>query len=170
MWSFNHWSWIVVTETMLLNYKAENIYYLAFPRTSLLVLALGGHWIKRVGMCLLFIPEFGDGRSHCKPSSRAQQGKNLPANAGGAGDRRQETRVWSLGGEDPLEQEMATHSSILAWEIPWAEEPGRLQSMRSQGVRHARLSMRVSTVRNDPFIAKGCISQTGTSSIYFLFI
>ena len=38
----------------------------------------------------------------------------------------QETRVWSLGLEDPLEKEMATHSSILAWKIPWTEEPGRL--------------------------------------------
>ena len=42
------------------------------------------------------------------------------------------TRVRSLGQEDPLEQEMATYSSILAWEIPWVEEPGRLQSMGSQ--------------------------------------
>ena len=39
-----------------------------------------------------------------------------------------ETRVWSLGREDPLEKEMATHSNILAWRIPWTEEPGRLQS------------------------------------------
>ena len=44
----------------------------------------------------------------------------------------QETCVWSLGLEDPLQKEMATHSSILAWGIPWTEEPGRLQSMRSQ--------------------------------------
>ena len=44
--------------------------------------------------------------------------KNLPAMKG--------TRVWSLGQEDPLEKEMATHSSILTWEIPWTEEPGRL--------------------------------------------
>ena len=42
---------------------------------------------------------------------------------------RQETRVWLLGQEDPLEKEMATHYSILAWEIPWMEEPGGLQSM-----------------------------------------
>ena len=42
----------------------------------------------------------------------------------------QETRVRSLGREDPLEEEMATHSSILAWRIPWTEEPGRLQFMR----------------------------------------
>ena len=47
----------------------------------------------------------------------------------------QETRVQSLGWEDLLEKEMATHSSILAWKIPWTEEPGRLQSMGSQRVR-----------------------------------
>ena len=54
----------------------------------------------------------------------AQSVKNLPAV--------QETRVRSLGREDPLEKEMATHSSILAWRIPWTEEPGGLQSMGSQ--------------------------------------
>ena len=43
----------------------------------------------------------------------------------------QETRVRSLGGKDPLEKKMATDSSILAWEIPWTEEPGNLQSMES---------------------------------------
>ena len=50
----------------------------------------------------------------------------------------QETRVQSLGWEDPLEKEMATHSSILAWKIPWTEEPGRIQgqSMGLQSVRH----------------------------------
>ena len=46
------------------------------------------------------------------------------------------TRKRSLVGEDALEKEMATHSSILAWEIPWVEEPGRLQSMGSQRVGH----------------------------------
>ena len=50
--------------------------------------------------------------------------KNLPA--------KQETQVRSLGQEDPLEKEKATHSTILAWRIPWTEEPGRLQSMRLQ--------------------------------------
>ena len=44
----------------------------------------------------------------------------------------QETCVWSLDSEGPLEEEMATHSSVLAWEIPWTEEPGGLQSMGSQ--------------------------------------
>ena len=47
----------------------------------------------------------------------------------------QETWVISLDLEDPLEKEMATHSSILAWEIPWTEEPGGLQSMGSQRIR-----------------------------------
>ena len=58
----------------------------------------------------------------------AQTVKNLPAT--------QESRVWSLGLEDPLEKGMAIHSSILAWRIPWTEEPGRLQSMGSQRVRN----------------------------------
>ena len=58
----------------------------------------------------------------------AQLVKNLPA--------KQETWVRSLGQEDPLEKEMATHSSILAWKIPWTEKPGRLQSMGLQRVRH----------------------------------
>ena len=48
----------------------------------------------------------------------------------------QETRVQFLGWEDPLEKEMATHSSALAWKIPWMEKPGRLQSMELQRVRH----------------------------------
>ena len=47
-----------------------------------------------------------------------------------------ETKVQSLGGEDPLEKEMAAHSSTLAWKTPWTEEPGGLQSMQSQRVRH----------------------------------
>ena len=54
----------------------------------------------------------------------AQTVKNLPV--------MQETRVQSLGQEDPLEKGMANHSSILAWRIPWTEEPGGLQSMGSQ--------------------------------------
>ena len=59
----------------------------------------------------------------------AQMVKRLPT--------MRETRVQSLGWEDLLEKEMATHSSPLAWKIPWMEEPGRLQSMGSQGVGHA---------------------------------
>ena len=49
----------------------------------------------------------------------------------------QETQVRSLGREDPLEKEMATHSSTLAWKIPWTEKPSRLQSMGLQRVRHS---------------------------------
>ena len=48
----------------------------------------------------------------------------------------QETRVRSLGQEDPLEKEIATHSSVYVWKVPWMEEPGRLQSMGSQRVEH----------------------------------
>ena len=48
----------------------------------------------------------------------------------------QKTQVWSLGQEDPLEKGMDTYSSILAWKIPWTEEPGKLQSMESQRDRH----------------------------------
>ena len=58
----------------------------------------------------------------------AQIVKNLPA--------MQETWVLSLGWEDPLEKEMVTHSSILAWKIPWTEEPVRLQSMPLKRVGH----------------------------------
>jgi len=60
--------------------------------------------------------------------SKVETVKNLPA--------MQETRVQSLGWEDPLEKGMATHSSILAWEIPWTEELGGLQSMELQRVGH----------------------------------
>ena len=70
-------------------------------------------------LCALF-PTFG-------ASLEAQMVKNLPA--------MRETWVWSLGQEDLLEKRMATHSSIPAWEIPWTEESGGLQSMRSQ-VKH----------------------------------
>ena len=61
----------------------------------------------------------------------AQWVKNLPAM-----QETQEMQLPSLGQEDPLEKEMAAHSSILAWEIPWTEEPGGLQSMGSQRVGH----------------------------------
>ena len=60
--------------------------------------------------------------------------KNLPANAGNIRDK--DMQIGSLGWEDPLEESMATHISILAWRIPWTEEPGGLQSMGSQRVGH----------------------------------
>ena len=58
---------------------------------------------------------------------------------------KQETWVWFLGQEDPLEKEMATHSSIPAWEIPWTEEPGGLQSVGLQRVRHDSATERAHT-------------------------
>ena len=58
--------------------------------------------------------------------------RNPPAKAGDA--------VWSLGQEDPLEKELATHSSTLAWEIPWTEEPAGLQSMGLQGHEQAHMN------------------------------
>ena len=61
-------------------------------------------------------------------SLMAQWVSNLPAVL--------ETRVWSLGQEDPLEEEMATDSSFLAWEVPWTEEAGGLQSVGSQRAGH----------------------------------
>ena len=62
------------------------------------------------------------------PSGFPEMVKDLPA--------MKETQVQSLGQEDPLEEGMASHSSILAWEIPWTEKPGRLQSVGLQGVRY----------------------------------
>ena len=86
------------------------------------ILKRGGNgFYKSVHLCLLELVK-------SKASLVAHMVKNLPA--------MWKTRVRSLGWEDPLEEEMATHSSILSWEIPWTEEPGGLQSMGSQRVRH----------------------------------
>ena len=60
----------------------------------------------------------------------------------------QETQVQSLGWEDPLEKEIATHSSVLAWEIPWTEEPGRLQSLG----RKSQTQLRSQTANSDEWI------------------
>ena len=73
-------------------------------------------------------PGGGKGYHFKRASLVAQRLKHLPA--------MRETWVQSLGREDPLEKEIATYSSILAWKIPWMEEPGRLQSMGQQRVRH----------------------------------
>ena len=82
-------------------------------------------------LCVLNLPlllSYKDANDWIRASLVAQRLKRLPA--------MQETWVQSLGQEDPLEKKMATHSSTLAWRIPWTEEPGGLQSRRSQGVRH----------------------------------
>ena len=78
----------------------------------------------------------------------AQMVKNLPTI--------RETQIWSLGQVDPLDKGMATHSSILAWRIPWTEEPDRLQSMGSQWIPY-----RCSYLCNEPFsVHFGCNSPT----------
>ena len=84
----------------------------------------------------------------------AQMVKNLPT--------MQETWAWSLGQEDPLEKGMATHSSILAWRIPWTEEPGSLQSMGSQWVRHDQVSPTVYTLPSLLLLVRlSCVYLTG---------
>ena len=80
------------------------------------------HWVTWEALWDLYLT------AYLRTSLVAQRFKRLP--------RMQETRVRSLGWEDPLEKEMATHFSTLAWRIPWREEPGRLQPMGSQRVRH----------------------------------
>ena len=70
----------------------------------------------------------------------------------------QETWVRSLGGEDLLEKEVATHSSILAWKIPWTEEPGGLHSVGSQSIRH------------DLAASSGSPSEVGACFVIFLYI
>ena len=80
----------------------------------------GTNWEIRIDIYALLCIEWD--------SLVAQTVKRLPT--------MRETRVRSLGWEDPLEKEMATHSSALAWKIPWMEEPGRLQSMGLQRVGH----------------------------------
>ena len=79
-------------------------------------------------MCQNFLPFKGWIIFHCRASLVVQTVKYLPV--------MQDTQVWSLGWEETLEKGMVTHSSILAWKIPWTEEPGTLQSMGSQRVRH----------------------------------
>ena len=84
------------------------------------------YFLKTEGLTDLF--NLNIGLAGAGASLVAQRLKRLPLI--------RETWVRSLGREDPLEKEMATHSSILAWKIPWTEEPGGLQSMGSQRVRH----------------------------------
>ena len=74
-----------------------------------------------------------------------------------------ETWVWSLQWEDLLEEEMATHSSILAWEIPGTEEPGRLQSMGLQRTGHDWTSMHTHTVLNGSILYHPCKCQKDIS-------
>ena len=90
-------------------------------------------------MLLLFLPEE---LSDFFVPVGGLDGKNLLA--------MRETQVRSLGQEDLLEKEMETHSSILAWRIPWTEEPGRLQSTASQRVRHNSTTNALTTFPTHP--------------------
>ena len=90
------------------------------PRSRAGILA--GHLLSSQGF------SFASGHQALGASLVAQTVKSLPA--------MRETQVQSLGWEDPLEKEMATHSGILAWRIPWTEQPDRLQSTGSQRVGH----------------------------------
>jgi len=89
-----------------------------------------------------------------RASLLAQMVKRLPV--------MRETCVWSLGQEDPLEKEMATHSSTLAWKIPWTEEPGRIQSMGLQRVIHNWVTSLIQYIREQRhyFANKGLSSQS----------
>ena len=91
-----------------------------FFNVGILQLSVYRFYVQILYILFVFIPRY---------SLVAQTVKNLPA--------MQETQVQSLGREDLLEKEMANHSSILAWRIPWMEEPGRQQSMGSQRVGYA---------------------------------
>ena len=103
------------------SYNSANFFLSRTPYTERSVCELLPYcaisaWRSKGELCLLWGPLV------------AQTVKSLPAV--------RETWVRSLGGEDPLEKEMTTHSNILAWKIPWMEEPSRLQSMGSQRVGH----------------------------------
>ena len=80
----------------------------------------------------------------------------------------QEMWVWSLGWEDPLEEGMATYSSILAWRIPWTEEPGELQSMLSQRVGHDWSDLACLQTRTMPGLGekKGYLGTFSVNGIY----
>ena len=84
-----------------------------------------------------------DGLYLTRASLVAQAVKNLPEMK-----EPQETQIQSLSWEDPLEEEMATHSSILAWRIPWTEEPGGLQSMGLQSWTQLKQLSRQALIRN----------------------
>ena len=94
-------------------------------------------WLKQTLLCIVWKPAFHDDLwitllwySLYGLPWVAQVVKNLPV--------RQDTQAWFLGQEDQLEKEMATHSSILAWKVPWTEEPSGLQSMGSQSPTQLR--------------------------------
>ena len=84
----------------------------------------------------LDVPYKGLGCSVAVDSDYTQPWASLVAQTVNCLPTMRETRVRSLGREDPLKKEMETHSSVLAWKVPWTEDPGRLQSMGLQRVGH----------------------------------
>ena len=98
-------------------------------------------WFFIFKLCLLYkeIIQHLFLTSYYRASLVVQMGKNLPA--------RRKTWVRSLGWEDPLEEGMATHSSLLAWRVPWKQEPGGLQAMGSQRVGHSWATKRTQHYR-----------------------
>ena len=113
------WKWLMLNRTVQLQLLQR--YWLGHR------LGLPWYWMVCLG---------NEQRSLCRLWDCIQIGTSLVAQTGKHLSTMQETRVRSLGQEDPLEKEMAIHSSILAWKIPWTEEPGWLQSMGMQRVRH----------------------------------
>ena len=79
----------------------------------------------------------------------------------------QETRVQFLGGEDPLEEDMATHASILAWKIPWTEEPGGLQSTGSVAESDTTEPLRLSL--SSSFMLPTFLVEGGSTNLHFIF-
>ena len=79
----------------------------------------------------------------------------------------QETQARALGREDPLEEGMATHSNILAWRIPWTEEPGGLQSIGSQRVKHNRSNLARMQFKCRCFIKWAKPNKVTLKSLYF---
>ena len=118
-WRITHPSFCLILTVTFCSFKKLKTTYIIHPllhQPLLRTYYIQCTWLDATGMGM------------CKISLVAQMVKRLPT--------MQETWVLSLGQEDPLEKKMATHSSLPAWEIPWMEECGRLQSMGSQRVGH----------------------------------
>ena len=120
MWSLNHWITSTFPALQSLELPASTITW----TNSLKWISI--HMYKYIWLCACVLYVYIYANSF--PGGRVV--KNLPTQG------TQETWVWSLVREVPLEKEKATHSSILAWKIPWTEEPGSLQPMGLQRVRH----------------------------------
>ena len=126
-------TWLILSQDENPSYELQRFFFFNLPLAILLCCSqdnpVGCPGRCRSPLLGLFNSKFGGKWAYWrKPFPGVPVVKNLPAIP--------ETWVWSLGWEDPLEKEMTTHSSILAWEIPWTEEPGGLQSMGLHRVGH----------------------------------